>query len=76
MREKCEPHEDHVITNLSSKLMPLNAESSKDFSSLTTLLPDPDEAEEIVVQEKLPVSVFGCVLPNLGVNDFSLPWLS
>jgi len=76
LREKYEPHEDHVITNLSSKLMPLNAESSKDFSSLTTLLPDPDEAEEIVVQEKLPVSVFGCVLPNLGVNDFSLPWLS
>jgi len=76
LREKYDPREDHVITNLSSKLMPLNAESSKDFSSLTTLLPDPDEADEIVVQEKLPVSVFGCVLPNLGVNDFSLPWLS
>ena len=56
--------------------MPLNAESSKDFSSLTTLIPDPEEAEEIVVQEKLPVSVFGCVLPNLGIQDFSLPWLA
>jgi len=76
LRARYDPNEDHVITNLSSKLMPLNAESSKDFSSLTTLLPDPEEADEIVVQEKLPVSVFGCVLPNLGVHDFSLPWFS
>ena len=53
--------------------MPLNAESSKDFSSLTTLIPDPEEAEEIVVQEKLPVSVFGCVLPNLETQEFALP---
>lgn len=79
LRARYDPNEDHVSlggSNLSSKLMPLNAESSKDFSSLTTLLPDPEEADEIVVQEKLPVSVFGCVLPNLGVHDFSLPWLS
>jgi len=76
LKARYDPNEDHVITNLSSKLMPLNAESSKDFSSLTTLLPDPEEADEIVIQEKLPVSVFGCVLPNLGVHDFSLPWLS
>lgn len=78
LKARYDPNDDHVslASNFSSKLMPLNAESSKDFSSLTTLIPDPEEAEEIVVQEKLPVSVFGCVLPNLGIQDFSLPWLA
>lgn len=42
---------------------------------LKTLIPDPDEALEICVQEKIPVTVFGCLLPNLGPADFSLPWL-
>jgi len=79
LKARYDPNEDQLSlgpNNFSSKLMPLNAESSKDFSSLTTLIPDPEEAEEIVVQEKLPVSVFGCVLPNLGMQEFSLPWLA
>lgn len=46
------------------------------FSQFNILTPNPEDAEEIVVQDKLPVSVFGCVLPNLGIKDFSLPWLT
>jgi len=61
---------------LSSKLIPFKAESSTNSTSLTTLLPDQEEVEEIVIQEELPVSVFGCVLPDLGIHNFSLPWLA
>ena len=83
LRARYDPSEDSIYLNknpdLSSKLMPLNVDaSSKDpaISNLISLVPDPDEADEIVVQEKLPVSVFGCVLPDLGMKDFSLPWLN
>ncbi len=44
-------------------------------TELKTLIPDPEEALEICVQEKIPVTVFGCLLPNLAPADFSLPWL-
>ena len=50
------------------------AEASKE-SEIKTLLPCPEEAMEILVQDKLPVSVFGCVLPKLNSKDFSLPWM-
>ncbi len=40
-----------------------------------SLVPNPDDMEEIVVQEKLPVSAFGCVLPQLGPKEFTLPWM-
>lgn len=44
--------------------------------TMATLVPNPyDDAESILVQDKLPVSVFGCVLPNLGNKEFTLPWL-
>jgi len=46
-----------------------------ELNELKTLLPDPEDAEEICVQDKIPVTVFGCLLPNLGPSDFSLPWL-
>ena len=44
--------------------------------NLATFVPNPDLAEEICVQEKLPVSVFGCVLPSFGKQDFFLPWIN
>lgn len=54
----------------------VNVESKKE-SMMSTLVPNPyDDAECILVQDKLPVSVFGCVLPNLGNKEFTLPWLS
>lgn len=60
-----------------SKLMPLSSgESSKDSPDLKSLVPNPEEATEIIVQHKLPVSVFGCVLPKLGIENFTLPWLT
>ena len=46
-----------------------------ELNEFKTLLPDPEEATEICVQDKIPVTVFGCLLPNLGPSDFSLPWL-
>ena len=56
LKARYDPNEDHVITNLSSKLMPLNAESSKDFSSLTICI------------SKSPPRIIG----HLGLRVFQL----
>jgi len=59
--------------NLNLKLIP---EASKESLDIKTLLPNPDEATDILVQETIPVSVFGSVLPKLNSKDFSLPWIN
>ena len=40
-----------------------------------SLLPAPEEAMVICVEEAISVSVFGRPLPDTGVEDFGLPWL-
>ena len=41
----------------------------------TSLLPDPEAATAICVQDTLPVTMFGRLLPDTEAKDFSLPWL-
>ena len=41
----------------------------------TSLLPDPEAATAICVQDTLPVTIFGRLLPDTAAKDFSLPWL-
>merc|ERR1712018_556950 len=78
LRARYDPNDENHSTlinnpNLTMKLMP---EASKESLDIKTLLPDPEDATDILVQENLPVSVFGCVLPKLISKDFSLPWLN
>jgi len=40
-----------------------------------SLLPAPEEAKVICVEEAIPVSVFGRPLPDIEAEDFGLPWL-
>jgi len=77
LRARYNPNADHEQSEQLQILPPTLSESSfsKD-SELKTLVPNPEEATEIIVQEKLPVSVFGCVLPKLGIENFTLPWLT
>ena len=78
LRARYDPNDENHSTlinnpNLTMKLMP---EASKESLDIKTLLPDPEDATDILVQENLPVSVFGCVLPKLISKDFSLPWMN
>ena len=40
-----------------------------------SLLPKPEEATHIQVEEYLPVTAFGLSVPDLSRSQFSLPWL-
>ena len=79
LRARYDPNDDQTSStlvnnpNLTLKLMP---EASKESMDIKTLLPNPEEASDILVQETLPVSVFGCVLPKMSPKDFSLPWMN
>ena len=65
-----------LINNANILNLKLIPEASKESLDIKTLLPNPDEAIDILVQETIPVSVFGSVLPKLNSKDFSLPWIN
>ena len=44
--------------------------------SSLSLLPRPEEATHIQVEEYLPVTAFGLSVPDLSRSQFSLPWLN
>lgn len=74
LRARYDPNdgsETQITTNTNMKI-----ETSKEsIENIKTILPCPEEATDILVQETIPVSVFGCVLPKLDSKDFSLPWM-
>ena len=74
LRARYDPNDGGDNQLVTNPLKANQAEASKE-SEIKTLLPCPEEAMEILVQETLPVSVFGCVLPKLNPKDFSLPWM-
>jgi male-specific lethal 1 len=82
LRARYDPNDDHLNVvkpstskAAKSKIKP-PAEIAKVSLDLKSLNPNPEEATEIVVQEFIPVSAFGCVLPKFGIEEFSLPWLN
>lgn len=74
LRARYDPNDGADNPLVTNPLKANQAEASKELE-IKTLLPYPEEATEILVQETLPVSVFGCVLPKLNSKDFSLPWM-
>lgn len=77
LRARYDPNDEQLPTVAPKMVLPKIAKLTelKEEFLITSLLPDPDEATDIVVQDRIPVSAFGCVLPNLRPKDFFLPWV-